>query len=288
MRTTLKAAIAAMALAGAAAAATPAAAQQFGLGIGPNGGISFSYDSGGYCDQWGCPDNFWDMPVYYGAVFFAGQWYDGPVYYRDWRGEREYWIHGQWRRDEWRGPRPGWWRAGRFGPPLGMDYYRTHNFHGRWDQDRRNDRGGNFGPGDNRGQNFGPRGDDRRGGFNGPRNNQPDQRGNFGNQGAPQTRPQQGDDRRGFNDPRNNQPDQRGNFGNQGAPQGRPQSNVAPAAAPAAANNAPRTFDPRRGRFQNLNPGAPAAAPAAAPPAAPPAAPADNGGRRGRGNRNGN
>jgi hypothetical protein len=171
MRTTLKAAIAVLGLAGAAAIATPAAAQQFGLGIGPDGGISFSYDSGGYCDQWGCPDDFWDMPVYYGSVFFAGQWYDGPVYYRDWYGAREYWIHGQWRHDEWRGPHPGWWRAGHYGPALGMDYYRSHNFHGRWDNNRGNDRGRNFGPPDNRGRDFAPR-DNRRDNFNGRGNSQ--------------------------------------------------------------------------------------------------------------------
>ena len=146
MRTTLKVTLAAMALAGAAA--TPAAAQQFGLGIGPHGGISFSYDSGGYCDRWGCPDSFWDMPVYYGSVFVDGQWYDGPAYFRDWHGIREYWIHGGWHRDEWRGPHPSWWREGRYGPSLGMDYYRQHNFHGRWDRDRGNNRGRGFAPGD--------------------------------------------------------------------------------------------------------------------------------------------
>ena len=248
MRTTLKAAIAAMALTGAAFAATPASAQQFGLGIGPNGGISFSYDSGGYCDQWGCPDAFWDMPVYYGPVFFSGQWYDGPVYYRDWRGEREYWIHGQWRRDEWRGPRPGWYRPGRYGPPLGMDYYRSHNFHGRWDHDR----GRNFGP-DNRGRDFGPRGDDRGNGFNGPRDNRQDQRG---------------------------QDQRQGNSGNRGASQG-------PQQGPS--NPPPQGFQPRGGAYghydrpQRQAPQQPA--PAAAP--APAAPPPDNGNRGNRGDSGG-
>ena len=30
--------------------------------------ISFSSDPGGYCDDWGCPDDFWDLPVFYGPV----------------------------------------------------------------------------------------------------------------------------------------------------------------------------------------------------------------------------
>src|SRR5579872_284567 len=96
-------ALTALVLAGTAVIATPASAQSFGLGFGPGGGITFSYDSGGYCDSFGCPDDFWDMPVFYGPVFWNGAWYDGPVYYRDWYGRRQYWIHGAWRFDEWRG-----------------------------------------------------------------------------------------------------------------------------------------------------------------------------------------
>ena len=38
--------------------------------IGVPGAIGFDYDSGGYCDDWGCPDEYWDMPVYYGPVYF--------------------------------------------------------------------------------------------------------------------------------------------------------------------------------------------------------------------------
>jgi len=134
MKIHLKAALAALAFAGATAAATtPASAQGFGLTFGPRGGISFSFNSGGYCDDFGCPDAFWNMPVYYGPVFWHGQWYDGPLYYREAFGRREFWIHGDWRFDEWRGPHPSWWREGRYGPPLGEDYYRSHGFHGRWD-----------------------------------------------------------------------------------------------------------------------------------------------------------
>jgi len=147
MKIDLKTALAALALTAGAAAAMPASAQSFDLGFGPQGGINFSYDSGGYCDPFGCPDDFWDMPVYYGPVFWEGQWYDGPLYYRDDYGRRQYWIHGGWRFDEWRGPHPGWWREGHYGPPLGMDFYRSHGFHGRWDHDGAGYGRGGYGPG---------------------------------------------------------------------------------------------------------------------------------------------
>lgn len=190
-------------------AAMPASAQSFGLGFGPNGGISFSYDSGGYCDAFGCPDDFWDMPVYYGPVFWQGDWYDGPLYYRDYFGRRQFWIHGGWRYDEWRGPHPGWWREGRYGPALGMDFYRSHGFHGRWDRggvdrrdfDRRDDR-----------REFDRRDDNR--GFDRRDNRGPGDRGGF-NRAAPQPQAQ----------PRNNPPPSgfagRGNgagFGHQDRP----------------------------------------------------------------------
>ena len=200
MKITWKMAVAALALTAGATAAMPASAQSFGLGFGPRGGISFSYDSGGYCDQFGCPDDFWQMPIYYGPVFWHGDWYDGPVYYREAFGHRQFWIHGDWRNDEWRGPHPGWWREGRYGPPLGVDYYRSHGFHGRWDRggyDRRDDRREFDRRGDDRGVD---RHDDRgdrggRGGFN--RND------NRGGGLQPQAQPQQQQGRGG---PGNNPP----------------------------------------------------------------------------------
>jgi hypothetical protein len=213
MKTCWKGALAALAFAGAAAAATaPVHAQSFGLTFGPRGGIGFSFNSGGYCDDIGCPGDFWDMPVYYGPVFWEGQWYDGPLYYRDGYGRRQFWIHGDWRFDEWRGPHPGWWREGRYGPPLGADYYRQHGFHGPWDHGGPHDNG------------FGPRGgvaprDDHGGypphfdnGFN--RGGDPralDQRGPQGNPGhnrgpqpqaaRPQPAPQQGPQAHGHGAP---------------------------------------------------------------------------------------
>ena len=141
MRTAFKSLLAAATMAGAAiVASAPAKADGFGISFGPGGGISFSVSSGGYCDRWGCPDDYWGYPVYYGPVFWGGQWFNGPLYYRYYGGSYWYWVHGGWRRDEWRGPRPGWWRGNyRYGPALSLDYYRSHGFHVRdrdWDRYR--------------------------------------------------------------------------------------------------------------------------------------------------------
>ena len=73
-----------------------------------------------YCDQYGCPDDFYDMPIWYGPVFYDNVWVTGPVYYRVWHGLRQYWIHGGWHYDAWIGPRPSWWNAALYhtGPAL--------------------------------------------------------------------------------------------------------------------------------------------------------------------------
>src|ERR1043166_8929595 len=139
MKAFLKTTVAGAAMAGAAMfASAPAEARvDLGISIGVPG-VAFEYDSGGYC----------------GPVYWGGEWYRGPVYYREYRGEYWYWIHGGWRRDEWRGPRPRWWRHYRYGPALGFEWYRGHGFriperhlnwwrmHGnehRFDRDRRED-----------------------------------------------------------------------------------------------------------------------------------------------------
>jgi hypothetical protein len=77
-----------------------------------------------YCDQYGCPDDFYDMPIWYGPVFYDNVWLGGPVYYRDLRGRRQYWIRGGWHYDAWRGPHPSWWNAGHYhtGPALGRGF----------------------------------------------------------------------------------------------------------------------------------------------------------------------
>jgi hypothetical protein len=133
MKTFLKLGTAAAVLAGAAALSTPASAAWVGVGVGP---IGFDVYSGGYCDRWGCPSEYWGYPVYYGPVYYGSAWYRGPVYYRSVGAERWYWIHGAWHRDQWRGPRPAWARNYHYGPALGLDYYRAHGFRVR-DEDWR-------------------------------------------------------------------------------------------------------------------------------------------------------
>jgi hypothetical protein len=139
MKHFLKTTIAAAAIAGAASfAAVPAnAGVSFNLSIGLPipGAVAIDYGSGGYCDDYGCPDMYWDMPVYYGPVYYGGRWFQGPIYYRDYGGTRWYWVRGGWRTDQWRGPRPAWWRGGyRVGPALGYAYYARNGF--RHDRDR--------------------------------------------------------------------------------------------------------------------------------------------------------
>ena len=110
-----KVALSALLLAGAAAlTATPASAQV-------SSGISFGYGDDGYttfsdpCDYydyydqpppWGLPPDYCDYPVYFDPVYYGGNWYRGPIYYRWYGGERLYWLNGDWRHDGWRGGRP--------------------------------------------------------------------------------------------------------------------------------------------------------------------------------------
>ena len=132
MRNVLKITVAAAALAGAAMLwGAPAQAQGFAIGVGPQGGINFSISSGGYCDEYGCPDQFWDYPIYYCPVFYRGGWYRGPVYYRNEDGDVQFWVRGAWHHDQWDGPRPDWACTDRFGPPLGFEFYDSRGFHMR-------------------------------------------------------------------------------------------------------------------------------------------------------------
>ena len=130
MRILWQAAAAAAIMAGVFA--VPARADSFSIGLG-GGGVSFSYDSGGYCDRFGCPDGYWDLPVYDCPVFWGGDWYRGPVYYRRYNGRVMYWIHGDWRYDQWRGARPGGVCVDRYRPALGFEFYERNGFHIRDD-----------------------------------------------------------------------------------------------------------------------------------------------------------
>ena len=129
-----------------AVAAGSARAEGFSLSFG-TGGIAFTYDSGGYCDRWGCPDEFWDYPIYECPVFYRGEWYRGPVYYRRYDDRVWFWVRGGWHRDEWRGPRPAGFCVDQFRPALGFEFYETHGFHMRnewrekWHREHDRDRG---------------------------------------------------------------------------------------------------------------------------------------------------
>ena len=72
----------------------------------------------GYCDTYGCPEDYYDLPVFYGDVYYDNSWLTGPLYYRDWYGSRQFWVHGGWRSAQYRG--------GRFGPALGRNWYRQN------------------------------------------------------------------------------------------------------------------------------------------------------------------
>lgn len=171
----MKTSIKTILLASCVAALSLGAAQARYHGHDDRGGaITFSTETGGYCDNAGCPDHFWRYPVHYGPVFVQGRWFRGPVYFRGDRYGREYWVRGGWHRDEWRGRRPGWAQQSHDGPPLAFEYYADHGFnmgdHWRHEHDGDN-RDGDHGGGDhggNRGDN-GDRGDNG-GGDHGDRN----------------------------------------------------------------------------------------------------------------------
>jgi len=131
----------AAAFGGAVLSSTPTSAANFSINIGIRG-TSFSYESGGYCDRWGCPDEFWDYPIYYCPVYYRGRWYTGPVYYRHSRSGYLYWIHGGWRRDMWYRARPRGACVDRYGPPLDLDFYIWSGFNVRdeWRYNWRNQR----------------------------------------------------------------------------------------------------------------------------------------------------
>ena len=120
----------AAAIGGTVLSATPADAQSFSISVGFPG-VGFSYNSGGYCDSWGCPNQFWNYPIYYCPVYYGGRWYSGPAYYRYSGGRYQYWIHGGWRRDTWNRPRPSGACVDRYGPPLDLDFYIWNGFNVR-------------------------------------------------------------------------------------------------------------------------------------------------------------
>lgn len=88
--------------------ATPAAARNY-VGISFGFGLP-GYASFGPCDYydyydapppWGLPPDYCDYNVYFQPVFWDGEWYRGPIYYRWERGRRVFWLNGRWRGAEW-------------------------------------------------------------------------------------------------------------------------------------------------------------------------------------------
>ena len=77
---------------------------------------------------------------YYGEVYYDGSWLNGPFYYRDYGGRRQFWIHGGWH--------DGQFRGGHFGPALGRGCYRPARL-------RRRYAGRGFNRGGNGGQSYG-------------------------------------------------------------------------------------------------------------------------------------
>jgi len=127
MKTLVKVSLAGCVLAAITLAVSLPSRAQFSISLGgPDGSISFSTDTGGYCDSFGCPDDYWDLPVYYGPVYYGGIWYRGPVYYREIRGHHFYWLRSGWRRNEWHGPLPSWAARPHYGPALGINFYYEH------------------------------------------------------------------------------------------------------------------------------------------------------------------
>ena len=132
-----KLAIGALLLGSAAfASAAPAAARgyvgfSFGFGYPAYDNPCDYYDYYDAPPPWGLPPDYCEYNVFWEPVYWGGEWYRGPIYYRWDHGRRVYWLNGGWRHDRWHGRRPGrieWrnhggdhWRGNRY------NNYRGHN-----------------------------------------------------------------------------------------------------------------------------------------------------------------
>lgn len=90
-----------------------------------------------YNPPWGYPPDYCNYNVWYEPVYFGGLWYSGPIYYRDFGGERMFWLNGDWHRDEWRGSRPAhidWGHNMRWtgGPMHGRSFAGGNMFRGNY------------------------------------------------------------------------------------------------------------------------------------------------------------
>jgi hypothetical protein len=147
----------------------------YGAGYGYGAGCDY------YAPPWGYPNDYCSYSLWYDPIYFGGAWYSGPVYYRHYAGANWYWLHGGWRRDQWRGSRPR----------IDWNDRRNHRWQGdmrRGDGDRNwrgRDRGpdvANVPPGNGpQNPNNGPGGRNwNRGGDNGAQNSNEGPRGGFG------------------------------------------------------------------------------------------------------------
>jgi hypothetical protein len=97
MKTIAKLAFSGLMLAGAALATTAPASAGVSVNIGlPGIGIAVGNPCAG---PFAYRPAYCGYPVYGEPIFIDGGWYNGPVYYREFGGERYFWIHNGWMRD---------------------------------------------------------------------------------------------------------------------------------------------------------------------------------------------
>jgi hypothetical protein len=96
MKMILKSAIAVAALASAAAIIPLPASAGVGVSVGIGvPGPGYAPYGPGYVS--------YDNDYYYDPIYISGSWYHGPYRWRMRHGERQFWVHGRWRYNEWRG-----------------------------------------------------------------------------------------------------------------------------------------------------------------------------------------
>jgi hypothetical protein len=98
MKMILKSAIAIAALSGAAAL-VPTSVLAGGVGVTVGIGVPVAIGVSPYGPGYVA----YDDDYYYDPIFVGGAWYHGPYRWRMHGGEREFFVNGGWRRNEWRG-----------------------------------------------------------------------------------------------------------------------------------------------------------------------------------------
>jgi outer membrane protein OmpA-like peptidoglycan-associated protein len=94
MKTFLKSAVAAAAIAGATVMVPGlAAARDDGVSVGVSGPV-YTPDGAGYSP--------YDREYYYDPIYISGSWYHGPYRWQTKDGQTVYWVNNSWHRNEWR------------------------------------------------------------------------------------------------------------------------------------------------------------------------------------------